>query len=75
MKFIPKTENGIALASVAVLTFSFFFAGIFDILDYFIVQVLIFLGFGALFFAAVNFALKNDSKKNRPEDKLQDDLH
>jgi hypothetical protein len=48
---------------------------LFDVLDYVIVKAMLFLGFGALFVAALIFAFKNESKKNRPEDELQDDLH
>tara|TARA_R110000796_G_scaffold119892_6_gene234007 strand:+ start:1201 stop:1428 length:228 start_codon:yes stop_codon:yes gene_type:complete len=75
VKFIPKTKDGIALTCVSIIAFSFFIAGIFDILNNFIVQLLIFLLFGCLLAVAIGYAFKNEHKKNRLEDKLQDDSH
>ena len=37
--------------------------------------ILLFSGFGVLLVIAIGSAFKNESKKNRPEDKLQDDSH
>lgn len=75
MKYIPETKDSIALTFVGLLAIGFFLAGMFDILNYIIVQTLTFLCFGGLLAVAVYFALKNEVKKNRPEDKLQDDSH
>lgn len=75
MKFIPKTKDSIALTFVGLLAIGFFLAGMFDILNYIIIQILTFLCFGGLLAVAVYFALKNEVKKNRPEDKLQDGSH
>ncbi|WP_296386466.1 hypothetical protein [Winogradskyella sp.] len=75
MKLFPLTKNSFALILVALVTFGFFVAGLLKVLDYFIVKALLFIGFGALVIVAISFALKNDTQKNRPEDKLQDDSH
>ncbi|EDP70186.1 hypothetical protein FBALC1_11652 [Flavobacteriales bacterium ALC-1] len=75
MRLIPTTKNAIALYCTTAITFGFFVAGLFKILDYFIVKAFLFLSFGILFILAFNYALKNESKKNRPEDTLQDDSH
>lgn len=75
MKFLPTTKDSIALTCVAFITFVFFVAGLFDVLDYFIVKMLLFLGLGVLLIIAIISGMKNDAKKNRPEDKLQDDSH
>ncbi|MFC0604157.1 hypothetical protein [Winogradskyella pulchriflava] len=75
MKLFPLSKNSIALSFVAIITFSFFVAGLFEVLDYVIIQVLLFTSFGALLVIAIFYALKNDNKKNRPEDQLQDDSH
>jgi hypothetical protein len=75
VKLIPTTKDAIALICVTLLALGLFISGLFDVLDYVIVKAMLFLGFGALFVAALIFAFKNESKKNRPEDELQDDLH
>ncbi|WP_400079607.1 hypothetical protein [Winogradskyella sp. R77965] len=75
MKFIPITKDSIALTLATILVLGLFVSGLFEILDYFIVKALLFLGFGSLFILALSFALRNESKKNRPEDTLQDDSH
>ena len=75
MKLIPTSTDSIALTCVLIITISFFTAGLFDVLDYLIVKAILFTSFGGLVIIAIYFALKNDDKKNRPEDKLQDDSH
>jgi len=75
MKLFPLNRNSIALSFVGIITIGFFIAGLLKVLDYFIIKALLFSGFVALFVVAINYALKNDIKKNRPEDKLQDDSH
>ena len=75
MKLFPINRNSIALAFVFAITICFFIAGLFKVLDYFIVKTLLFIGFSGIVIVAFSFALKNDTKKNRPEDTLQDDSH
>ncbi|WP_299116359.1 hypothetical protein [uncultured Winogradskyella sp.] len=68
MKIFPLGKNSITLSFVGVITIGFFVAGLFEILDYFIVKALLFTCFGVLLLIAISYALKNDNKKNRPED-------
>ena len=75
MKFFPSDRNSIALSFVGIITIGFFAAGLLKVLDYFIIKALLFSGFVALVIVAINYALKNDIKKNRQEDKLQDESH
>jgi hypothetical protein len=75
MKLIPTSTDSIALTYVLIITLSFFSAGLFDVLDYLIVKILLFQSLGVLIITTIYFALKNDVKKNRPEDKLQDDSY
>jgi len=75
MKLFPVNKNSIALLFVAAITFTFFIAGLLDILDYFIIKSLLFFNFTGLVIVAISYALKNEDKKNRPKDKLQDDSH
>jgi len=73
MKLIPLSKNSLALLFVSIIAFGFFAAGMFEVLDYFIIKALLFVLFSGLLGIAFWYALKNDNKKNRPEDKLQDD--
>ncbi|MBV7267639.1 hypothetical protein [Winogradskyella luteola] len=57
-----------ALSFIGIIAIGFFVAGLFEVLDYFIIKALLFSSSGALFFIALNYALKNESKKNRPKD-------
>jgi len=75
MKLIPINRDSIALAFVCIVVFIFFVAGLFKVLDLFIVKVFLFTSFGGLVIVAISYAIKNDGKKNRPEDKLQDDSY
>jgi uncharacterized membrane protein len=75
MRLFPLNKNTVALLLVTTVVVGFFTAGMFKVLEYFIVKVLLFLGYGTLTIIAFWNALKNDTKKNRPEDKLQDDLY
>lgn len=70
---IPKTKDTIALTCTTFVTLSLFVAGLCDVLDYLIVKGMLFLSFGTLLVFAMIYALKNDTKKKRPEDTLQDD--
>lgn len=74
MNMFPLSKNTIALIVVGTVGIGFFVAGLFETLDYFIVQALLFLGYGILVIIAWYYAVTND-KKNRPEDDLQDDSH
>lgn len=75
MKLLPLNKNYITLIIVATLTLGFFIAGLFKILDYLIIKVLLFSGFGVLLLIAIRSAFKNEFKKKRSEDKLQNDSH
>jgi len=75
VKYIPTTKDSIALTCASIVTLGFFIAGLFGVLDYIIVKVALFLGLAFLFVIALIYMLKNEIKKNRPEDKLQDDSH
>ncbi|OZV68133.1 hypothetical protein CA834_10835 [Winogradskyella aurantia] len=75
MKLMPINNNSIALILVTIIGIGFFIAGMTKVLDYFIVKVLLFGGFTVLIAVAIGYGIKNDSKKNRPEDKLQDDSY
>ena len=75
MNILPITKNALVLSLVCIVTMGFFIGGMLEILDYFIIKVLLFGSYGVLLFLAIKYALKNDIKKNRPEDKFQDDSH
>jgi hypothetical protein len=75
VKLFPLNKNSLALLFVAAITIGFFAAGLLKILDYFIIKALLFSSFTALIIIAISYASKNETKKKRPEDKLQDDSH
>lgn len=75
MKFFPLNKDTISLSISSLVAIGFFVAGLSEVLEYFIIKALLFMGFGALFIVAIFFTLKNNTIKNRPEDKPQDDLH
>jgi len=75
MKLFPLNKNSIALLFVGLVAIGFFAAGLFKVLDYFIIKVLLIGGFAILLVISIIYASKNKIKKNRPEDKLQDDSH
>lgn len=60
MKLFPLNKNSIALLMVTAIAFGFFFSGLLDILDYFIVKALLFASTAALVVAAMYFTLKNE---------------
>ncbi len=72
MRLFPLNKNSIALLLATLITFGFFAAGMFEVLDYFIIKALLFTLLGGMLILAFWHALKNDIKKNRPEDELQD---
>ena len=55
MRFFPLNKNSIALLIVAIIAFGFFAAGMFEVLDYFIIKALLFTLFGGLRIDAVAF--------------------
>lgn len=60
---MPFNKNTLALIYTGILLLGFFVSGIFDVLDYFIVKVLLFTGFAALVVVIVLIAIKElDSK-------------
>jgi hypothetical protein len=75
MKLFPLTKNSIALSLVALIVISFFLAGLFNVLDYFIIKALLLSVYSAIVISSISYALKNETEKKRPEDKLQDDSH
>ncbi|BAO76843.1 hypothetical protein [Winogradskyella sp. PG-2] len=75
MQLFSLNKNSIALLFVVAITLGFFIGGLLGVLDYFIIKALLFSSFILLVFVAVNFALKNYTKKNRLEDKIQSDSH
>ncbi len=75
MKLFPLHKNTLALCFVGLIVIGFFVAGLFHVLDYFIVKVLLFSSSATLVVIAISYALKNETKKKRLEDKLQDDSH
>ncbi|MFK7832503.1 MAG: hypothetical protein AB8B52_04430 [Winogradskyella sp.] len=75
MKFIPTTKDSLALTGVAFIALGFFVAGLFNILDYFMVKLLLYFGLAFMFALVIRYAIKNDSKKNRFEDERQNDSY
>ena len=75
MKLFPLNTNTLALCFAGLIVIGFFIAGLLNILDYFIVKALMFSGFALLIVIAINYGLKNEIKRKRLEDKLQDDSH
>lgn len=73
MNLFSLTKNSVALLCAATIVIVFFLAGLFNVLDYFIIKAVLFSGFGVLVGISIRYALKNEVKKNRPEDQLQDD--
>ncbi|WP_435701294.1 hypothetical protein [Winogradskyella wichelsiae] len=73
MKLIPKSKDSIALVLVTIIALGMFISGLCNILDYIIVKILLFVGFGSLLIIAIVYAVKNNIKKNRLEDISQDD--
>ena len=72
MKFL-RNKNTIALWFISLITFTFFIAGLLDILDHILIQAFLFFGFAAVLAYAIWCGFKNEPQKNRPKDKLQDD--
>lgn len=75
MKLFPLSKNGLVLSLVGIVAIGFFTGGMLEILDYFIVKALLFASYAVLLAIAIYYANKNEDKKKRPEDKLQDDFH
>ncbi|MDB9720751.1 hypothetical protein OAA67_02625 [Winogradskyella sp.] len=75
MKLYELNKDTIPLTIIGLVAFGFFICGMFDLLDNFVVKMVLILSVVALLFLALNYAIKNDAKKNRLEDNPQDDLH
>ena len=63
----PLTLNNIAKALTILVTASFFICGLLDILDYIIVQILLFGSTVFVFLAYIYILVKEDQQKNRLE--------
>ena len=66
-------RDTVTLVGVIIVTLGFFVAGLTNILDYYIVKLLLFTGFGVLFLLALVTILNKAGKKNRLENISQDD--
>ncbi len=56
-------KNTLALIYTGILALGFFIAGLFDVLDYIIVKLLLFTGFAILGFILVWIAVKESDSK------------
>lgn len=74
MRLFPLNKHNAPLLLVAAVAIGFFIGGLFEVLDYFIIKVLMFMAYGALLILGIGYALLND-KKNRLEDTPQDDSY
>ena len=74
MRLFPLNKHTAPLLLVAVVAIGFFIGGLFEVLDYFIIKVLMFMAYGALLILGIGYALLNDKKK-RLEDTPQDDSY
>ncbi|WP_299224471.1 hypothetical protein [uncultured Psychroserpens sp.] len=59
-------KNTVALIYTGLLALSFFLAGIFNVLDYFIVKAILFIAFTFLGAILVWIALKDSDQKKSP---------
>lgn len=59
------SKNNLALIYTGILVFGFFISGLFDILDYIIVKLLLFTGFALLGFILVWIAVKEPVTKQK----------
>ncbi|WP_299114418.1 hypothetical protein [uncultured Winogradskyella sp.] len=76
MKFklpFPINNNTISLSFVAIITIVFFIAGLFDVLDFIIIKVLLIGLTGALGLIVSIILFKKGLIKNRPEENPKDD--
>ena len=58
------SKDSFALIYTGIITIGFFVAGVFDVLDYFIVQVLLYIGV-SLLFIYLFFIVTNNKNKNQ----------
>lgn len=64
------SKNTIALIYTGIITVGFFVAGLFGVLDYFIVKLLLFVGFALLIIYLIVMVTKQSAEnKNHPEQK------
>ncbi|NRR92229.1 hypothetical protein HSX10_11685 [Winogradskyella undariae] len=75
MKLIPKSKDKIALTLATLVALGLFISGLFDLLDYLFIKIILFTSFGFLFIIACLYAFKNKAEKNRLEDTPQDDFN
>lgn len=73
MNLFSSKTNALALLCIACIVLGFFLGGLFKVLDNFMVKLVLFSSFGVLVMVSIGCGLKNETKKNRPEDELQDD--
>jgi len=66
MSLFSLNKNYISLVIAFFITAGFFVAGLLEVLDYVIVKVLLFSSFGILVLVALNYAIKNETKKKSP---------
>ncbi len=66
-------RNTITLTGAVIVSLGFFIAGLTNVLDYYIVKILLFTGFSMLLCLAIVTVLQKASKKNRLENSSQDD--
>jgi NADH:ubiquinone oxidoreductase subunit 6 (subunit J) len=64
MKLFPLTKNSIALSLVALIVIGFFVAGLFNVLDYFIIKALLLSVYSAIVIISISYALKNETKNS-----------
>lgn len=57
------SKNTLALIYTGLLVFGFFISGIFDVLDYIIIKLLLFTGYALLGFILVWIAVKEPDSK------------
>ena len=68
-------KNTIALSSAVIIVIVFFIAGLFNVLDYMIIKIVLFVGTTVLAIISLVLLFKNNAKKNRLEAIPQDDFH
>lgn len=69
------TKNTLSLILVTVVVTTFIFAGIFDILHYFIIKLILISCLGYLGINVSIILFKSSLIKNRPKEELQDDYN
>jgi hypothetical protein len=73
MSSLPLNQNTLVLLLASAIGIGFFLAGIAEVLEYLIIKLLLFGGFGMLLFLAIRAGASNELNKNRPNHNDQDD--